>query len=197
MLKDIEAEGATPSNKQFLVVGIGGSAGGLNAFKQLIQAIPVDSGMAYIIVQHLDPTHDSILSELLQKFTLIPVQEVTDNVKVKPNNIYVIPSNKLLTATDGILRLSKRHPKSHTLRPIDLFFRSLAEIHQSQAIGVVMSGTGNDGTLGLEAIKAEGGITFAQDDSAKHDSMPHSAIAAGCDQLHNAHSQLALAGGEG
>jgi two-component system, chemotaxis family, CheB/CheR fusion protein len=177
MLKDIEAEGATPSSKQFLVVGIGGSAGGLNAFKQLIQAIPVDSGMAYIIVQHLDPTHDSILSELLQKFTFIPVQEVTDNIKVKPDNIYVIPSNKLLTATDGILILSKWHPKSHNLRPIDLFFRSLAEIHQSQAIGVVMSGTGDDGTLGLEAIKKQGGITFAQHhQSATFNEMPQNAV---------------------
>src|SRR5687768_5563291 len=177
MLKEIEEEGATPSSKQFLVVGIGGSAGGLNAFKQLIQAIPVDSGMAYIIVQHLDPTHDSILSELLQKFTLIPVQEVTDHVKVLPDNIYVIPPNKLLTATDGILRLSDRHPKSHNVRPIDLFFRALAEIHQSQAIGVVMSGTGNDGTLGLEAIKKQGGITFAQhNQSATFSEMPQNAI---------------------
>ena len=177
MLKEIEAEGVTPSSNQFLVVGIGGSAGGLNAFKQLIQAIPVDSGMAYIIVQHLDPTHDSILSELLQKFTLIPVQEVTNNIKVQPDNIYVIPSNKLLIATDGILKLSNRHPKSHNVRPIDLFFKSLAEIHQSQAIGVVMSGTGNDGTLGLEAIKQHGGITFAQHhQSANFNEMPQNAI---------------------
>src|SRR5690349_1031036 len=89
-----------PSENQFLVVGIGASAGGLDAFKQLIRAIPVDSGMAYILYQHLDPTHGSILSELLQKITLIPVIEITDKIHVEPDHVYVVPSNKLLTAND-------------------------------------------------------------------------------------------------
>ena len=100
-----------PSTNLFLVVGIGASAGGLDAFKQLIKAIPVDSGMAYILFQHLDPSHDSILCELLQKITLIPVREITDNIHVEPDHIYVVPPNKLLTANDGILNLTQRPPK--------------------------------------------------------------------------------------
>ena len=166
-----------PSTNLFLVVGIGASAGGLEAFKQLIKAIPVDSGMAYILFQHLDPSHDSILCELLQKFTLIPVHEITDNIHVEPDNIYVVPPNKLLTANDGILNLTQRPPKGYNNLPIDLFFNSLAEIHQGQAIGVVLSGTGKDGTLGLKAIKQQGGITFAQHHhSASFNEMPQNAI---------------------
>lgn len=168
------------SSNLFPVVGIGASAGGLDAFKRLLKAIPEDSGMAYILVQHLDPAHDSILTELLQRVTKIPVQEITDNVKVAPDHIYIIPSNKLLTATDGVLQLSARLPKGQRNLPIDLFFTSLAEVHQSHAIGVVLSGTATDGTLGLKAIKDQGGITFAQDQkSAAYDGMPQSAIDAG------------------
>jgi two-component system CheB/CheR fusion protein len=108
----------------FPVVGIGASAGGLDAFKKLLKAIPEDSGMAYVLVQHLDPTHESMLPELLQKVTNIPVLEIADDIKVKPNHIYVIPSNKMMVATDGVLLLSARPPKSKTERnlPIDLFF---------------------------------------------------------------------------
>jgi two-component system, chemotaxis family, CheB/CheR fusion protein len=161
----------------FPVVGIGASAGGLDAFKRLVKAIPENSGMAYILVQHLDPTHESILTDLLQKVTTIPVQEITDNIHVVADHIYIIPSNKLLTATDGVLKLSARPPKSHRNMPIDLFFSSLAEVHQSHAIGVVLSGTATDGTLGLKAIKEHGGITIAQElQSAAYDGMPQSAI---------------------
>lgn len=165
------------SSNDFMVVGIGASAGGLEAFKQLIKAIPVDSGMAFILVQHLDPSHESMLCELLQKITLIPVHEVTDNIEVEPDNIYVIPPNKLLTANDGILNLTNRPEKAYHGLPIDIFFNSLAEVHQSHAIGVVLSGTGNDGTLGLKAIKENGGITFAQHlHSANFSEMPQNAI---------------------
>lgn len=161
----------------FPVVGVGASAGGLDAFKRLIKAIPEDSGMAYILVQHLEPTHESILAELLQKVTRIPIYEITNNVRVEPNQIYIIPSNKLLTATDGVLQLSPRLPRNEKNMPIDVFFESLAEVHQSHAIGVVLSGTGTDGTLGLKAIKDHGGITFTQDlQSAAFDGMPQSAI---------------------
>jgi two-component system CheB/CheR fusion protein len=161
----------------FPVVGVGASAGGLEAFKKLIRAIPEDSGMAYILVQHLEPTHHSILTELLQKVTGIPIQEISNNNKVEPNHIYIIPSNKLLTANDGVLQLSPRLPKSEKNMPIDVFFRSLAEVHQSHAIGIVLSGTASDGTLGLKAIKDHGGITFAQEQhSAAFDGMPQSAI---------------------
>jgi two-component system CheB/CheR fusion protein len=161
----------------FPVVGIGASAGGLEAFKRLLKAIPENSGMAYILVQHLDPAHESILSDLLQRVTKLPVQEILDNIHVEPDHIYIIPSNKLLTATDGVLQLSARPPKNQKNMPIDLFFTSLAEVHQSHAIGVVLSGTGADGTLGLKAIKDHGGIAFAQEQqSAAYDGMPQSAI---------------------
>ena len=168
------------SSNLFPVVGVGASAGGLDAFKQLLKAIPENSGMAYILVQHLDPAHDSILAEILQKVTRIPVQEITNNLQVEADHIYIIPSNKLLTATDGVLQLSARLPKSQRNLPIDVFFSSLAEVHQNHAIGVVLSGTASDGTLGLKAIKEHGGITFAQDqESAAYDGMPQSAIDAG------------------
>lgn len=165
------------SRNQFLVVGVGASAGGLEAFKQLIKAIPVDSGMAFILVQHLDPNHESILCELLQQITSIPIHEVTDQIQVEPDHVYVIPPNKLLTANDGILNLTDRPPKSYHSLPIDIFFSSLAEVHQGEAIGVVLSGTGKDGTLGLKRIKENGGITFAQHyHSANFNEMPQNAI---------------------
>ncbi len=165
------------SSNLFPVVGVGASAGGLEAFKRLIKAIPESSGMAYILVQHLEPTHESLLVDLLQKVTRIPVQEITNNVHVKPDHIYIIPANKMLMASDGQLQLSSRPPKNERNMPIDVFFTSLAEVHQAQAIGVVLSGTATDGTLGLKAIKDHGGITFAQEQqSAAFDGMPQSAI---------------------
>src|SRR5450432_3592420 len=166
------------SSNLFPVVGIGASAGGLNAFKRLLKAIPQNSGMAYVLVQHLDPNHESLLPEILQKVTSLPVLEISDDIKVAPDHIYVIPSNKMMVATDGVLQLSPRTTKKNERNlPIDLFFTSLAEVHQSHAIGVVLSGTATDGTLGLKAIKDHGGITFAQDQkSAGFDGMPQSAI---------------------
>jgi len=170
------------SRNLFPVVGIGASAGGLDAFKKLLAAIPEDSGMAYVLVQHLDPNYESMLPELLQKVTRIPVLEVVDDIKVEPDHIYVIPSNKMMVATDGVLLLSTRPEKSKNELnlPIDLFFGSLAEVHLTHSIGVVLSGTASDGTAGLKAIKDNGGITFAQDEeSAAYDGMPHSAMQAG------------------
>ena len=169
------------SKNLFPVVGVGASAGGLEAFRKLLQAIPEKSGMAYVLVQHLAPTHESLLPELLQKVTAIPVLEIQDDVKIEPDHIYVLPSNKMLVANDGVLQLSPRSTDKNGLHlPIDLFFTSLAEIHQSHAIGVVLSGTASDGTQGLKAIKDSGGMTFAQDEvSAAHDGMPKSAVQAG------------------
>ncbi len=170
------------SDNLFPVVGIGASAGGLDAFKKFIRAIPDNSGMAYVLVQHLDPTHVSMLPEILQKVTNIPVLEISDDIKVLPDHIYVIPANKMMVATDGVLQLTPRPPKNRNERnlPIDLFFTSLAEVHQSHAIGVVLSGTASDGTLGLKAIKDHGGMTFAQDEeSAAYEGMPNSAAQAG------------------
>ena len=169
------------STNEFPVVGIGASAGGLSAFKKLLHSISVDSGMAYVLVQHLDPNHESMLAELLQRVTKIPVLEITDDIKVLPNHIYILPSNKMLIANDGVLELSARITKKNELNhPIDLFFTSLAIIHNSHAIGVVLSGTGTDGTKGLKAIREYGGTTFAQDEeSAEYDGMPNSAVNAG------------------
>lgn len=169
------------SENLFPVIGIGASAGGLDAFKKFLKAIPDNSGMAFVLVQHLDPKHESLLPELLKKVTHIPVLEITDDIVVKPNHIYVIPSNKIMVANDGILKLTPRPPvnKNRQNLPIDIFFTSLAEVHQTYAIGVVLSGTASDGTAGLKAIKDHGGLTFAQDKSATFDSMPDSAVKAG------------------
>jgi len=164
--------------QNFPIVGIGASAGGLAAFKRLLAAIPESSGMAYVLVQHLDPTHESILPEILQRSTKIPVHEITDDIHLAPDHIYIIPSNKILTSTDGVLQLAPRDQKINL--SIDIFFTSLADVHKEFAVGVVLSGTGSDGTLGLKAIKEHGGIGIAQDsESAAYDSMPQSAVNAG------------------
>ncbi|MFD2517530.1 CheR family methyltransferase [Salinimicrobium flavum] len=170
------------SENKFPVVGVGASAGGLSAFKEFVGGIPENSGMAYVLVQHLDPNHESLLSEILQKSTGLPVHEITDDLKVKPDHIYIIPSNKMLIASDGVLMLSKRPApeKNKKNLPIDLFFKSLAIIHGSHSLGVVLSGTASDGTQGLKDIKSKGGITFAQDeDSAEWPQMPNNAVNAG------------------
>jgi two-component system CheB/CheR fusion protein len=166
------------TEKVFSVVGVGASAGGLEAFSQLLAALPADSGMAFVLVQHLAPTHPSALAEILSRTTTMPVLEVVDEPTVQPNHVYVIPPARNMVISGGRLQLFPR-PSAGVHHPVDEFFRSLAEDRKHGAIGVVLSGTASDGTLGLEAIKAEGGITFAQDGSARHEGMPHSAIASG------------------
>src|SRR5438552_1990014 len=161
----------------FPVVGIGASAGGLEAFSQLLKELPADTGMAFVLIQHLDPTHESRLSDVLSRTTAMPVLAVTDHLPVEPDHVYVIPSNADMTIGGGVLTLTPRAKVDH-YKPIDHFFRSLAQEQQRLAIGVVLSGTGSDGTLGLHAIKAADGITFVQDEkSAKHAGMPESARA--------------------
>jgi two-component system CheB/CheR fusion protein len=164
------------------VVGIGASAGGLEAFTALLKALPLDTGMALVLIQHLDPEHESALAEILSRATKLPVHEIENNQRVRPNEVYVIPRNVSITIERGVLKTEKR-PRRGLHRPIDTFFESLAKSQGTGAIGVVLSGTASDGTLGLEAIKAEGGITFAQDASAKHSSMPRSATASGAVDL--------------
>jgi two-component system CheB/CheR fusion protein len=160
------------------VVGIGASAGGLEAFRELLKALPDDTGMAFVLVSHLSRTHESILSELLAKVTRMPVQEVHGEATILPNHVYVIPPGATLVLIDGNLSAQPVRPANRPVMVIDAFFRSLAERRKSQAIGVVLSGTGSDGTLGLAAIKAEGGIAFAQDlGSAKYQDMPRNASA--------------------
>src|SRR5713101_8535277 len=173
-----------PRRALFPIVGVGASAGGLEAFTQLLKALGSGTEMAYVLVQHLDPPHKSALTELLAKATEMPVRQVTDATPVEPNRVYVIPPNVDMTISRGILRLTPRTETRGHHMPIDSFLRSLAEDQRSNAIGVILSGTASDGTLGLAAIKAEGGITFAQDEkSAKYDGMPRSALAAGCVDL--------------
>ncbi len=163
---------------KFTVVAIGASAGGLEAITQLLQNLSPTTGMAYIYVQHLSPDHKSILSELLSKTTKMKVQDVENMDKMEPDNVYVIPYNKAIEVTDGHIKLLPRPSKSYILS-IDILFSSLAETHKENVIGIVLSGSASDGTQGLKQIKTAGGITFAQDDSAKFSSMPKSAIAAG------------------
>ncbi len=165
----------------FPIVGIGASAGGLEAFRRLLGALPIDTGMAYILVQHLDPRHESVLAELLSHATRMAVAEVKRDVRVEPNRVYVIPPSEDIVLADGMLKLVPRNQTGSSHMPIDSFLRSLAEVQGNQGIGVILSGMASDGTLGLKAIKAEGGIAFAQDpQSAQQDGMPRSAIAAGC-----------------
>jgi two-component system CheB/CheR fusion protein len=168
------------SSVNFPVVGIGASAGGLDAFKKLLKNVSLNSGMAYVLVQHLAPAHESLLPEILARETQIPVHEITDDISISANNIYIIPENKILTAYDGKLKLEPRELGKSIPMPIDVFFNSLADVHRGFSRGVVLSGTGYDGTIGLKTIKECGGSTFVQNpDSAGFDGMPLSAIRAG------------------
>jgi two-component system, chemotaxis family, CheB/CheR fusion protein len=170
-----------PTTSVFPIVGIGASAGGLEAFSELLRQLPQNTGMAYVLVQHLDPKHASELREILSRTTRIAVEEVTDGAHVQPDRVYVIPPNTSMVLKDGTLRLAARVLTRGQHMPIDYFLNSLAETRGNRAIGVILSGTASDGTEGCRAIKAAGGITFAQDqETAKYGSMPHSAVSAGC-----------------
>jgi two-component system CheB/CheR fusion protein len=161
------------------VVGIGASAGGLEAFKLLLSGLPADTGFAFVLIQHLDPTHQSSLSEILGRATAMPVGDAGDGMAVEPNHVYVIPPNTELTIANRVLKLSPRNQMLVPHMPIDLFLRSLAQDCHSQAIGVILSGAGSDGSLGLQAVKEAGGITFVQETaSAEFASMPQMAAAA-------------------
>ncbi len=169
---------AEVKENSFPVVAIGASAGGLEAMMELLKYLPADTGMAFIYVQHLSPDHKSMLTEILSKKTSMIVQEIDDMDKIMPNNVFVIPYNKGIEVTDGHIKLIPRSDSS-TAITIDILFSSLAEAQKERVIGIILSGSASDGTLGMKAIKNEGGLTFVQDDSAKFTSMPHSAITAG------------------
>jgi two-component system, chemotaxis family, CheB/CheR fusion protein len=165
----------------FPVVGIGASAGGLETFTQLLRHLPVDTGMAFILVQHLDPSHPSMLTEILARETKIPIGEVGDLVKIQPNRIYVMPANRDMVLQEGVLRVQARQESFGMPKSIDSFFLSLAKDAKNRAIGIILSGTGSDGAHGITEIKAEGGITIAQEvSSAKFSDMPRNAIATEC-----------------
>jgi two-component system, chemotaxis family, CheB/CheR fusion protein len=169
---------AQPST--FPIVAIGASAGGLEAFSKLLRALPPESGLSLVFIPHLDPTHESALVELLSRTTTLPVHQAAEGMGVACNAVYVLPPNSDMTIADGVLHLAKREPGRRQHMPIDTFFKSLAADRLSKAVGVILSGTANDGTQGLASIRDVGGVTFAQaSDSAKYDGMPNSAIAAG------------------
>jgi two-component system CheB/CheR fusion protein len=167
---------ATP----FPIAGLGASAGGLEAFEQFLRRMPVDSGIGFVLVQHLDPSHASMLVEILQRATGMPVVEAVDQMTVEPNRVHVIPPNRDMAIVRGKLQLTLPAEPHGMRMPIDAFLRSLAEDQGEHAVGVVLSGTGTDGTLGLRAIFGAGGLCLVQEpSSAKYDSMPNSAIKAG------------------
>jgi two-component system CheB/CheR fusion protein len=164
------------SDSPAAIVGVGASAGGIEAFTALLKELPADSGLAFVLVQHLAPKHAS-MAEILQRVTSMRVAEVDDEPRVEPNRVYVIPPARTMVLQDGHLSLRPRDPGPH--QPIDTFFQSLAASRAHRAIGIVLSGTASDGTAGLAAIKTAGGITIAQDNTALHDGMARNAIAAG------------------
>ncbi len=174
------AEEAVLGSLPFPVVGLGASAGGLEAFEQFFRHAPTDSGLAFVLVPHLDPGHASILTEILQRNTAMPVVEAVDQMPVLPNRVHVIPPNRDMAIFHGVLQLSLPDVPRGQRMPIDAFLRSLAEDQGERAVGIILSGTGTDGTLGLRAILGAGGISLVQEpSSAKYDGMPTSAIRAG------------------
>ncbi|MEO8598961.1 MAG: chemotaxis protein CheB [bacterium] len=179
-VKKIVASKAKPKSSTPPVVAIGASAGGLEALTQFFEHVPLASGLAYVVIQHLDPTYKGMLPELLQRATPMEVSQVTDQLEVKPNCVYVIPPNKDMSILQGVLHLREPAAPRGLRLPIDSFFRALAEDQREMAIGVILSGMGSDGTLGLRAIKEKAGLALVQEPaSAKFNAMPLSAINAG------------------
>jgi two-component system CheB/CheR fusion protein len=164
----------------FQVVGIGASAGGVEAFTQLLTHLPIDTGMAFVLLSHLSPTHESKLADILSRVTQMPVTQVKNGMRVEPNCIYVLPPTFSMGILNRVLTLRPRVLVRGVYLVIDSFFQFLADDQKNLAIGVVLSGTGSDGTQGLKAIKSVGGITFAQDPkSVRFSEMPQNAIASG------------------
>ena len=173
---------STSALEDFPVVGIGASAGGLAAFEAFFSGMPVDVNpdMAFVLVQHLAPDHKSILSDLIRRYTRMQVFEVEDGMPVRANCAYIIPPNRDMAFLNGALQLLEPNKPRGQRLPIDFFFCSLAQDQRERAIGIVLSGTGSDGTLGVRAIKGEGGMVMAQNpESTEFDGMPHSAICTG------------------
>ncbi len=180
--KSVDEEGTAANATGFPVVGIGASAGGLAAFEAFFSGMPADTdpGMAFVLVQHLAPDHKSILTELIQRYTSMKVFEVEDGMKVQPNCAYIIPPNRDMAFLNGTLQLIEPSAPRGLRLPIDFFFRSLAQDQHEKAICIVLSGTGSDGTLGVRAIKAEGGMVMVQNPaSTEYDGMPRSVISTG------------------
>src|SRR5579883_564068 len=164
---------------RFPIVGIGASAGGLEAASRLLENLPGDTGMAFVLIQHLDPEHESLLPVILQKSTPMPVAQAREGMPLAPNRVYIIPPGAQMIAYEGKLRL-RRRPEGAPARTVDCFLTSLAQDRGNGAIAVILSGTASDGAIGVKAVKAEGGVVFAQDErSAAQAGMPRSAAATG------------------
>jgi two-component system CheB/CheR fusion protein len=169
-----------PNSHPCPVVAIGASAGGLEAFQELFRHMPADTGYAFVLIQHLSPRHETLIPELLAPLTPMPVRTVEDETLVEANHVYVMPTHGTLTIDDCVLYLSRPSRVRGRRSPIDRFFRSLAEDQEDEAVGIVLSGTGTDGALGLKAIKERGGLALAQaPETARYDSMPRSAVLTG------------------
>lgn len=176
----IDPEPQNTVDSTFPIVGIAASAGGLEAFTELLHHLPTDTGMAFVLIQHLDPNHESLLTEILARTTQMPVSQVVDGTTVEPNQVYIIPPNTKMTVASGVLKLTAREKIYGKYMPGDAFLLSLAADRGPKALAVVLSGGDGDGSLGIKAIKAAGGVTFAQcEASAKFDSMPNTAVATG------------------
>jgi two-component system CheB/CheR fusion protein len=168
----------TSAENKFLVVGLGASAGGIKALKEFFAHVPADSGMAYVVILHLSPDHDSQLAAVLQQTAAIPVTQVAGRVRVEPNHVYVIAPNQSLEINDGHLSLSEITRIEERRAPVDIFFRTLAQSHESRAVSVVLSGTGADGSMGMKRVKEKGGIVIVQDPrEAEYDDMPKNSLA--------------------
>jgi len=168
------------SDNEFLVVGLGASAGGIQALKEFFSKVPRDSGIAYVVILHMSPEHESKLAQILQITSAIPVKQVDQRIKVMPDNVYVIPPNQNLSMADGHLELTHMIGVEERRSPVDLFFRTLAETNDSRAVSVILSGTGANGSMGLKRIKESGGVAFVQDpNEAEYTDMPRNAIATG------------------
>ncbi|MGN8258441.1 CheR family methyltransferase [Pseudomonas sp. SMSB3] len=175
-----ERAGIVPSHLRFPVVGIGASAGGLAALRTFFEHMPADSGMAFVIILHLSPDHESVADRIIQASTSMPVQQVTDAAPIEANHVYVISPASQLTMTDGYLRVTAASRPAGSHVAIDLFFRDLADAHKEFAFCLVLTGTGSDGAVGLSRIKEQGGITIVQSpDDAEYDGMPLAALATG------------------
>ena len=175
-----DAKGGPDADAPSRVVGIGASAGGLEAVSELLRHLPSNTGMTFVFIQHLEPRQTSRLTDILSRITNMPVEVATERLRMKRNHIYVMPPGVDITLSDGLLILEGRTDSAGRHLPIDYFFHSLAKEQGSKAVAIILSGMGHDGSAGLKSIKEQGGTTFAQDEpSAQHGSMPAAAIDSG------------------
>ncbi|PWT99281.1 MAG: hypothetical protein C5B52_10875 [Bacteroidetes bacterium] len=178
--ENIDGKTIKATNHEFLIVGLGASAGGIQAFHEFFQHLPPKSGMAYVVILHLSPDHDSHLANVLQAVTKMPVLQVTERTNIEPDHVYVVPPNQHLTMNDGFILVSPNTQIEERRAPVDIFFRTLAEEHGSRAIAIILSGTGANGSMGLKRVKEKGGATFVQNPrEAEFNEMPRNAIATG------------------